>query len=176
MILTGNEIIKEQASGRILFSEFDPARATTNSYDLKLGRRLLRYTESTLDPRRENSYEMLEIPDEGFRLDAGEFVLGETAEMLGSEHYVPLIHAKSGTARLGLFVHVTADLIDIGSYGKSTLQLFATLPVTIYPGMLIAQVTFWKPLGEIELYAGKYAGSTGPMPSLSYRDTVAAVR
>lgn len=176
MILTGNEIAKEHASSRIGISDFDANRATTNSYDLLLGRKILRYTAEVLDPRQENSYEMLEIPDEGYQLNAGDFVLGETNEMIGSDHYVPLIHAKSGTARLGLFVHVTADLIDIGSYGKSTLQLFATLPVTIYPMMPIAQVTFWKPLGEIELYEGKYAGSTGPMPSLSYRDAPVGAR
>lgn len=63
-----------------------------------------------------------------------------------------MLHAKSGTTRKELFVHVTADLIDIGSFGKLTLQLYATLPVKIYPNMLIGQVTFWKPEGKIELF------------------------
>lgn len=176
MILTGNEIAREHGLGKVKISDFDASRVTTNSYDLLLGTKLLRYTADVLDPRLDNPHEMLEIPEEGFGLGSGDFVLGETAEMIGSDHYVPLIHAKSGTARLGLFVHVTADLIDIGSYGKSTLQLFATLPVVIYPMMPIAQVTFWKPLGQITLYSGKYAGSTGPVPSLAYRDDLAGTR
>ncbi len=72
---------------------------------------------------------------------------------------------------MGLFVHVTADLIDIGSFGVSTLQLYATLPVKIYPGMLIAQVSFWQPKGKITLYKGKYQNSIGPVISLCHRDT-----
>ena len=71
---------------------------------------------------------------------------------------------------MGLFVHVTADLIDIGSHGVTTFQLYATLPVRIYVDMLIAQVSFWKPLGDIELYKGKYQNSTGPQPSMTYKD------
>ncbi|NUM60371.1 MAG: dCTP deaminase, partial [Bdellovibrionaceae bacterium] len=114
--------------------------------------------------------EIIEIPNDGLKLNKGEFILAETEEKIGSDFYVPLIHAKSGTARAGLFVHITADLIDIGSYGKSTLQLFATIPIIIYPGMKIAQVTFWQPQGEIELYQGKYQNSDGPMPSLIFLD------
>lgn len=113
---------------------------------------------------------MRDIPEDGFSLAAGDFVLAETAERIGSDHYVPLIHAKSGTARLGLFVHVTADLIDLGFVGQSTLQLYATLPVRIWPGMLIAQVTFWRPYGDIRLYQGKYQHAEGPQVSRSYQD------
>lgn len=91
-------------------------------------------------------------------------------EKVGSDHFVPMLHAKSGTTRKELFVHVTADLIDIGSFGKLTLQLYATLPVKIYPNMLIGQVTFWKPEGKIELYKGKYQGSNKPRISEIYKD------
>ncbi|MFB9836678.1 dCTP deaminase [Actinoallomurus acaciae] len=170
MILTGQEIRRQYESGRIKISHFDETGLTTNSHDLRLGTRILRYTCDVLDPRQDNSYEIIEIPPDGYPMSRNDFVLGETLEMVGSDHYVPLIHARSSTARLGLFVHVTADLIDIGSYGRSTLQLYATLPVRLYPYMRIAQVTFWKPRGEIELYDGKYAGSLGPMPSLAHRD------
>lgn len=170
MILTGREIQRQHGEGRVRISEFDPLRVTTNSYDLRLGSRLLRYTGQVLDPRIDNPHELFTIPPEGFVMQPGDFLLGETAEALGSDHYVPLIHAKSGTARLGLFVHITADLIDIGSYGKSTLQLYATLPVVLHAGMELAQVTFWRPHGEISLYRGKYLGTDRPLPSQSWRD------
>ncbi|MEY9938574.1 dCTP deaminase [Streptacidiphilus sp. MAP5-3] len=170
MILTGTEISKQVRGGRITVSPFDSARCTTNSYDLALGRRLVVYQEEVLDPRKEPAHEQREIPDEGYLLAPGDFVLAETAEQIGSDHYVPMIHAKSGTARLGLFVHVTADLIDLGFVGQSTLQLYATLPVRIWPGMLIAQVTFWVPYGEIRLYRGKYQHADGPQISRSYQD------
>ncbi|MDH6140475.1 dCTP deaminase [Kitasatospora sp. GP30] len=173
MILTGPEIAKQVGHGRITVAPFDNTRCTTNSYDLALGRRLALYQDEILDPRREPAYELRDIPDDGYLLAPGDFVLAETAERIGSDHYVPLIHAKSGTARLGLFVHVTADLIDLGFVGRSTLQLYATLPVRIWPGMLIAQVTFWVPYGPIELYQGKYQHADGPQVSRSYQDHAA---
>ncbi|MFI8101245.1 dCTP deaminase [Streptomyces sp. NPDC101118] len=176
MILTGDEVARQVDRGRIVISPFDPARCTTNSYDLALGRRVLVYTDDVLDPRRPAAHEVREIPEEGLELAPGEFVLAETAETIGSDHYVPLIHAKSGTARMGLFVHVTADLIDIGFVGHSTLQLYATLPVRIRPGMLIAQVTFWQPVGAIRLYDGKYQLADGPQPSRTYLDHQVAGR
>ncbi|MFQ8870135.1 MAG: dCTP deaminase domain-containing protein, partial [Varibaculum timonense] len=109
-----------------------------------------------------------QIEPDGYRMRKNDFLLAESREYVGSDHYVPIIHAKSGTARLGLFVHVTADLIDIGSYGKITFQLYSTLPVMLRPDWLIAQVSFWVPKGDIELYDGKYNGSEGPVASRAY--------
>lgn len=170
MILTGEKIIEEVKSGRIDLFPFSEDKISTNSYDLSLGTTLIRYTSEVIDPRSEPSHEEILIPKEGIVLQPGDFVLGHSVERLGSDFYVPLIHGKSGTARMGLFVHVTADLIDIGSHGVSTFQLYATLPVRIYPNMPIAQVSFWVPTGEIILYKGKYQGSIGPRPSLTYKD------
>ncbi|MGH3868848.1 MAG: dCTP deaminase [Pseudonocardiaceae bacterium] len=113
---------------------------------------------------------IIELPEEGLCLKGGGFYLGFSQEQVGSEHFVPVLHAKSGTARAGLFVHVTANLIDIGSIGNLTFQLAPVLDVIVRPGMALAQVSFWKPIGEIDLYQGKYAGSVGPRASESYRD------
>ena len=170
MILTGTKIIEEVKNGKIEILPFEKEKVSTNSYDLTLGETLLRYTCDIIDPKHEAPHEEISIPKEGFKLQAGDFVLGHSKEKIGSDFYVPIIHGKSGTARMGLFVHVTADLIDIGSHGVSTFQLFATLPVIIYPGMPIAQVSFWVPFGDIILYKGKYQGSTGPSKSLTFRD------
>ena len=83
---------------------------------------------------------------------------------------MPIIRGKSSTGRIGLFVHITADLIDIGSHGKLTLMLHSVQPVRIYPGMRIGQVTFWSTVGDIELYTGKYQHSKGPQASQTYKD------
>jgi dCTP deaminase len=107
---------------------------------------------------------------EGFVVNKGDFCLAASVEVVGSYNYVPIIHAKSGIARLGLFIHCSTGLFDIGSIGNVTFQLYSTLPVRIYPGMLIGQVTFWKPKGSIDLYKGKYQGSLGPQPSKIYKD------
>lgn len=168
MILTGNEIAREVGRGRIKISGFDSAKLSTNSYDLSLGSTLLKYTDAVLDPYVENNYTTFQITSAGYRMKKNEFLLAESNEYVGSDYYVPIIHAKSGTARLGLFVHVTADLIDIGSFGKITFQLYSTLPVLLHSDWQIAQVSFWVPKGDIVLYDGKYNGSDGPIASRAY--------
>lgn len=170
MILTGKEILREVKADRIKIDPFDPRFLTTNSYDLNLGEYFIRYTSKILDPKKPAKFRKMKIPKRGMVLKKNEFILGSTRQRVGSDFYVPIIHAKSGVARMGLFVHVTADLIDIGSHGNSTLQLYATLPIKLYPGMPIAQVSFWVPKGDIVLYSGKYQNSVGPQPSLIYKN------
>ncbi|VWB98968.1 dCTP deaminase [Burkholderia lata] len=170
MILSGLKIRDEALAGNISISPFSEKNVTTNSYDLTIGSTVLRIRDEIIDPKREVQTEELEIPETGLVMQAGEFLLGCSEQIIGSEKYVPIIHAKSSIARLGLFVHVTADLIDIGSIGQVTFQLFATQNVTLYPGMEIGQVSFWVPRGEIRLYTGKYQGSKGPQPSKVYKD------
>jgi dCTP deaminase len=170
MILTGNEIIKQVNEKNIIITPFDTKQITTNTYDLKLGNKYLVYAEEILDPSKPNKYKIKSIPEKGLLLKPGDFILGHSNEIVGSKKFVPIIHAKSGIARLGLFVHVTADLIDIGSIGNITFQLYATLPVKIYPNMLIGQVSFWVPKGKIKLYEGKYQGSVGPKASEIHKD------
>ena len=170
MILTGSEIIKQIKGGVIKIQPFQSGHVTTNSYDLRLGNTFLRYTTNIIDPAMPVPHEIFHVGNEGLLLQPGQFVLGHSMEILGSDEYVPIIHAKSSTARLGLFVHVTADLIDIGSHGQVTFQLLPTLPIKLYPGMRIGQVSFWKPKGEITLYNGKYQSSIGPRVSEVYKD------
>ena len=170
MILTGKKIIKEVRDKKIDIDTFNIKNITTNSYDLSLGNKIIRYKKGILDPKKKAQYEEITIPSNGLIIESGDFLLGHSEERVGSDFYVPIVHGKSGTARMGLFVHVTADLIDIGSHGHITFQLYATLPVRIYPGMLIAQVSFWVPSGEIVLYKGKYQNSKGPQVSQMYKN------
>jgi dCTP deaminase len=170
MILTGPKIESERAAGRIFIEPFSKERVSPNSYDFELGPTLLGYKNHVLDCARLNETERIRIPDSGYVLHPGRIYLGHTAETLGSRHYVPIIRGRSSVARLGLFIHVTADLIDIGSINQWTLQLHAIQPLRIYRGMRIGQVTFWKPSGQIRLYEGKYQGSRGPRGSELYRD------
>jgi dCTP deaminase len=170
MILTGTEITAQWNEAKIDIRPFRADRATTNSYDLTLGRKFIQYTSEIIDPAVPTKYREFEAGEQGLLMKKGDFLLGHSEEIIGSDHFVPIIHAKSSTARLGLFVHVTADLIDIGSHGNVTFQLYATLPVKVYPGMIIGQVSFWATKGEITLYNGKYQGSTGPRPSEIHRD------
>ncbi|RRR85977.1 dCTP deaminase [Streptomyces sp. RP5T] len=171
MILTGPEIHHRVTTKEIDIDPFDPGHLSPNSYDLHLGTSIGWYTRRDLDCARDNPFEHHTIPAEGLVLSPGRIYLASTAERVGSDVFVPIIRARSSMARLGLFVHVTADLIDIGSHGHLTLQLHAVQPVRIYPRLRVAQVTFWQVKGDIELYCGKYQ-ATGelPMPSQLHRD------
>lgn len=168
MILTGDAIHTAVNMGDIVIAPFDPAYLSPNSYDFHLGDSCRTYETEILDAAISNPTKLEKIPPEGMILTPDRVYLFNTQEVIGSERYVPIIRARSSVARLGLFVHVTADLIDIGSINNLTLQLHAVLPVRVYPGMRIGQVTFWVCEGEIEPYSGKYAKVDSPAASLSY--------
>lgn len=170
MILTGNKIKEEVENKRITIEPFSSVQINPNSYDFRLSDKIIVYKNEILDPKIPQETLTLEIPPEGLLLHPNKIYLGSTNEIMGSSRYVPIIRAKSSTARMGLFVHVTADLIDIGSINQFTLQLHAVQPVKVYPYMLIGQVTFWEPEGEVTLYNGKYKGLNGPQPSQIYKD------
>jgi dCTP deaminase len=73
----------------------------------------------------------------------------------------------------GVFVSNTAGFIDPGFSGHITLELsnVANLPITLYPGMKIGQVSFLRmttpadvPYGSAKV-GSKYQGQRGPTPS-----------
>ena len=170
MILTGPRIEREWKLGRIHIEPFRPNQINPNSYDFRLGSSIKVYNRYVLDPKQRIPTTTLTIPDEGLVLMPGRIYLAHTVEIMGSDYFVPIIRAKSSIARLGLFVHVTADLIDIGSHNQWTLQLNPVQAVRVYANMRVGQVTFWKVLGKIVLYQGKYQGTRGPCESMSYKD------
>ena len=172
MILTGAEIIKEVKKGNIIIDPFIIDQINPNSYNFRLGNTIKVYKNKVLDAKHKNETKTIEIPETGLLLKPSILYLAHTMEKMGSEKYVPIIRGRSSTGRLGLFVHITADLIDIGSINQWTLMMHAVQDVIIYPNMLIGQVTFWCTKGDIKLYTGKYQGSIGPVESQSYKDFI----
>lgn len=170
MILTGPKIKEEVESGKIIISPFDDNQLNPNSYDFRIGNKVLIYKNRVLDAKKQNETEELIIPEGGLVLQPDRLYLGHTIERVGSTSYVPIVRGKSSTGRIGLFVHITADLIDIGYIGQYTLMMHAVQPVRIYPNMKIGQVTFWCVFGEVALYNGKYQNGIGPQASEVYRD------
>ncbi len=90
---------------------------------------------------------------------------------LVTRSYIPTHNSSLG--RLGLLIHSTAGFIDPGFDGHITLELsnVASLPITLYPGMKIGQISFLRmttpadvPYGATEL-GSKYQGQRGPTPS-----------
>ena len=77
----------------------------------------------------------------------GEFVLGSTLERVRlPDDLVGRLEGKSSLGRLGLLIHSTAGFVDAGWDGYLTLELsnVANLPITVYPGMKIGQISFLR--------------------------------
>ncbi|MBE6446873.1 MAG: dCTP deaminase [Alphaproteobacteria bacterium] len=171
MILTGSEILKNIENKKIIIDPFDVSQLNPNSYNFTLSSKLLVYDNHVLDVKQNNPFREIVIPQEGLILSPGVVYLASTKETIGSDFFVPIIRGRSSIGRLGLFVNITADLIDLGSVNRITLQLSAVQPVTVYPGLQIGQVTFWQVMGEIsERYSGRYKSEESPSPSKMYQD------
>ena len=82
------------------------------------------------------------------------------------------------TGRLGLLIHSTAGYVDPGWEGNLTLELsnVANLPITLYDGMKIGQISFQRLSSPAEVGYGdarigsKYRGQRDPTASLYHRD------
>lgn len=147
MILTGSQIKKEVEKGRIIIDPFSEEDIETNSYDFHIDNVLYTYKDDVLDPTKDNELIEVVIPSQGLTLSPKKIYIGKTVETIGSKYFVPIIKGRSSTGRLGIFVNITADLIDLGSIQKPTLTLHVVLPVKIYPNTKIGQVTFWVAKG-----------------------------
>ena len=172
MILTGPQIQASVANGDIVIQPFRKRQLAPNAYDFRLGNRYCVYTAKTLDAAVANKTKTFTIPREGFTLQPTRIYLVNTEEVMGSHKFVPIIRGRSSVGRLGIFIDITADLIDLGSINQWTLQLHAVQPVRIYPGILIGQVTFWRTYGRRIQYCGKYSKIPSPVPSLSHLDHI----
>ncbi len=180
MILSDRSIREAVEQGRIALDPYEPANVQPSSVDLRLDRyfRVFRnHTQRVIDVK-ENQEDLTELVEIGeanpFILHPGEFVLGSTAERLSlADDLVARIEGKSSLGRLGLLIHSTAGFIDPGFDGHITLELsnVANLPITLYAGMRIGQVSFLNmttpadnPYGSGAL-GSKYQGQRGPTPS-----------
>jgi dCTP deaminase len=170
VILTGPEIEKATANGKIRISPFNRDQVNPNSYNVRLGDKLITYTDGVIDAYRPNPTRTERIDSSGFVLRPEELYLGHTVEEVGSDFFVPLLFGRSSVGRLGLFVEITAPIGDIGFHGQWTLMLSPVRPLRVYPDMKIGQVMFFDTLGERDLYAGKYQSAVGPQESRYWRD------
>lgn len=177
MILSGNEIAEQCRKGNIFIEDFDLARLGPNSYNLRLGKELLAYTEPILDPKHKNGYEELEIPEYGFLMTPGKIYLAQTMEYTKTDGFVPMLEGRSSVGRLGINIHATAGFGDVGFHGRWTLELSCVQPVKIYAGMEICQIYYHTIMGEIgQRYAGKYQESDGVRASQMWQDFEKKVR
>jgi dCTP deaminase len=180
VILSDRTIREELKAGRIVIEPLGDGCIQPSSVDLHLDRYFrvfLNHTLGHIDPKEdlENLTELVEVPLDGtFVLHPGEFVLGSTRERVGiADDLVARLEGKSSLGRLGLLIHSTAGFVDAGWDGHLTLELsnVLNLPIKLYPGMKIGQISFLRTTTPVDMPYGsqalgsKYQGQRGPTPS-----------
>ena len=183
-VLSDHTIKTLIAEGRIVVDPLGDGCIQPASVDVHLDKHILVFRNSRrpfIDVRQDLSdlTEMEEIGDQPFMLHPGEFVLGSTLESIEiPDDLVARLEGKSSLGRIGLLIHSTAGYVDPGWKGNLTLELsnVANLPITLYHGMKIGQLSFLQlstpadvPYGSPEL-GSKYQGQTVPTASRAYRD------
>ncbi|MGO9195501.1 MAG: dCTP deaminase [Acidimicrobiales bacterium] len=180
MILSDRTIREEIASGRIGIEPLGEGCIQPSSVDLHVDRyfRVFRNHSQRVIDVKENQEELTELVEaiegEALILHPGEFVLGSTMERVRlPDDLVGRLEGKSSLGRLGLLIHSTAGFVDAGWDGYLTLELsnVANLPITVYPGMKIGQISFLRMTTAAEIPYGaaslgsKYQNQRGPTPS-----------
>ena len=180
MILSDRTIREYLDGGRILIDPLGPNAVQPSSVDLRIDRHFRVFRNHTLGHMdvKQNLEDLTELvtvdAETPFMLHPGEFVLGSTLERIKVPNdLVARLEGKSSLGRLGLLIHSTAGFVDAGWDGQLTLELsnVARLPITLYPGMKIGQISFIQmttpaehPYGSSAV-GSKYQGQVGPRPS-----------
>jgi dCTP deaminase len=184
-VLSDRDIRWALDAGTVKIRPYDAHDLQPSSVDLHLDRRFRvfrnnRYAFIDVRAPQPDLTELLTIEDdEPFILHPGEFVLGQTHEWVElPDDLVARLEGKSSLGRLGLLIHSTAGYVDPGWKGNLTLELsnVANLPIALYSGMRIGQISFFKmsspvdrPYGSPEL-GSKYQGQSEPTASAFHRD------
>jgi dCTP deaminase len=184
-VLSDRDIAGALAAGRVRVEPYDPADLQPSSIDLHLDGsfrvfRNNRYPYIDVRSPQPDLTELLTIEgDDPFVLHPGEFVLAQTLEWVElPDDLVARLEGKSSLGRLGLLIHSTAGYVDPGWKGKLTLELsnVAKLPIALYAGMKIGQISFFemsspvdRPYGSAGL-GSKYQGQSEPTASAYFED------
>lgn len=200
-ILSGPEIAKiirrtrtDLADGSPLMlpainvTPFNPENVGPNSIDVTLGNKLLCYEplqfdtftgepRNWLDSKQPNKTYEIDIPEAGLVIRPKMLYLGSTVEKTMTAGVVPWVDGRSSVGRLGIQIHMTAGRGDDG-FGEElaegcswTLEITCVMPVKIYAGMRIGQITFMHLVGERNPYRGRYGKQIEPTASLMHEKT-----
>jgi dCTP deaminase len=150
-VLSDGTIRKLVEAGKIVIDPWDPAKIQPASVDLRLGDSFRVFNNHKVtaidlqDPPENLTEEVIVEQGEAFVIHPGEFCLARTLEWVEiPDDIVARIEGKSSLGRLGLIVHATAGFCDPGWKGTLTLELnnLTRIPIKLWPGLLIAQLSF----------------------------------
>jgi len=185
LLLSRPDILKEIKAKRLRFDPpIDPACVEQVSIDLGLGNNFTKFkdppppfiTSVQLDRSIWDSSDLWEtMEQDSYTLKPGQFVLAKTLEFVYMpRHLAGLIEGRSGFARLGISIHLTAPKIDPGFEGTIALEIanHGKIPVILRAGkdklaqLMLLKIT--KPLKKGESYGSApshvFQGQTEPIP------------
>lgn len=185
MFLSDRDIKDCISAGEIVIDPYVEDNLQPASIDLTLDNIFKTVVETEgafLDPRMPAEYDEVVIDGErtGFILPSGGFALASTVERIElCDHILGRLEGKSSLGRLGLTAHITAGFFDPGFRGYATLELFnaSPLPIVLWPGMKICQLSFSctftaadKPYGHSDLNSKYQDQQRGPQGSEMHRN------
>ena len=183
MVLSDRTIREEIDSGRISFDPYDERLIQPSSVDVRVDRQFRVFHNARhpyIDVRQEmeDLTELVTVPDdEPFILHPGRVRARPDARARhAAQRPRRPARGQVSLGRLGLLIHSTAGFVDAGFEGNLTLELsnVANLPITIYHGMPIGQISFMRMDGPVEFAYGsdetgsKYQGQGEPTASRYY--------
>ena len=184
-VLSDGDLRRAIAAGEIGVDPFNDEDIQPASIDLHLDKSFRVFRNNRygfIDPSVDQpGLTELEVVSgaEPFMLHPSEFVLGQTLERISvGSSLLGRLDGKSSLGRLGLLIHSTAGYVDPGWVGNLTLELgnVASLPIALYPGMKIGQISFHRmsspverPYGSAALHS-RYQGQSQPTASAIHVD------
>ena len=170
MVLSDRAIKQAIEEGRLVIKPFDEKNLQPSSVDLLMGNNFLIFKNAKkpfLDVKKDNPRDFMERIEidkgEPIIVHPGEFVLGTTQEWFEiPRDLVARLEGKSSLGRLGIIVHATAGYVDPGFRGELTLEItnMANIPIALYAGMKIAQISFFELKGKPQLVYGSKAANS----------------
>ena len=192
MVLADWEIVFAIARGEIVITPLINVERQigASSVDLRLGtefrviRSLMRsHFDLSMPPEemREVVRQYSEVvhlnPSLPFFLHPGEFALATTLEYIKiPSNLAGRLEGRSTWGRVGLQIHSTAGFVDPGFEGTLTFELhnMGRLPLPLYPGVRISQISFHRCQPAVTPYTAKagakYARSTGAKDTMFFQD------
>jgi len=179
MVLSDRSIKEAIAQGRIIIDPLGEDCVQPSSVDLHIDQffRVFRnHTQRVIDVR-DAQEDLTELIDVGPELPMILHPVSSCSAPPPSASRFPTTSSDGSTERVRSVASVSSStrgrFVDAGWDGHITLELsnVANLPITLYPGMKIGQISFFqmttpadRPYGS-EGLGSKYSGQRGPTPS-----------
>lgn len=158
--------IKKEMERGSIYVDGDKQILDENFINVTLGDSIKIYDSPYLDVRDPKATIEYPIPDSGFVIMPRELYIAATFEFTKTYGFVPILNESDSLAGLGMKSHITAGFGDNGFEGTWTLEIEGSIPVRLFPHMVIGTLYYNPLIGNRDtLYRGKYFGQIEPTAS-----------